>query len=142
MKYFEAPHYRQLTFCDWIEWGKVSSNFTPKELSSKGDASIKIEVKALRLLQGLRDLYNAPLVVNSAYRDPAHNIAVGGSPKSQHVLGRAFDLHIENVDVGRVLEEMAIKVGFSAIGRYKTFIHVDCRPSKPDGSIYQWGSWS
>jgi len=141
MNYFEAPHWTEMSLEQAAEWEDLAPNFSPKELASKGDGSLKISKVALILLQTLRDVYNAPLIINSGYRDPKHNSRVGGSPTSQHVFGRAFDIHIDDTEMGRELEDLAIKTGFTAIGRYKTFIHVDSRPPKADGSLYQWGSW-
>lgn len=42
-------------------------------------------------MQRIRDLLQTPVVISSGYRSIALNNAVGGSPKSQHVLGQAAD---------------------------------------------------
>lgn len=42
-------------------------------------------------MEVVRDLLQAPVAVNSAYRCPELNKAVGGSPKSQHMKGEAVD---------------------------------------------------
>jgi hypothetical protein len=44
------------------------------------------------VLDPLRELYGAPIVVNSGYRSPALNAMVGGVPSSQHVKGEAADI--------------------------------------------------
>lgn len=49
------------------------------------------------LLQPIRDLINAPLVIQSAFRSPAINQAVGGAPSSQHILGQAADIHCNTI---------------------------------------------
>lgn len=141
MMIFYAPHWSELPFNQFCQWGGVAPNFSPEELSSKGDGSLKVHRSSLVMLQGIRDGHGGPLIINSAYRDPEHNARVGGSPKSQHTVGRAFDIHITGHEMGRHLEDLAIKNGATAIGRYKTFIHVDNRPPKGDGSLYQWGEW-
>lgn len=123
------------------EWDKISPFFLPKELASKGDSSIKIEKKALAALNAVRDEYGKPLIITSAFRDVRHNKKVGGSPVSRHLEGIAFDISIPSHSVGLQLEKIAIANGFTAIGRYSNFIHIDMRPSKKSGKIYQWGSW-
>lgn len=47
---------------------------------------------AITLLEPIRDLLGAPLHVDSGYRSPALNGAVGGAASSAHLDGRAADL--------------------------------------------------
>ncbi len=44
------------------------------------------------ILDPLREAWGSPLYVNSGYRCPALNHAVGGVPHSQHMLGEAADI--------------------------------------------------
>jgi uncharacterized protein YcbK (DUF882 family) len=141
-KYFKANHYTELTLAEAAEWELIAPSFMPKELASKGNGSLLISKESLRKLQRLRHTYGGPLKINSAYRDPEHNRKVGGGSSSQHVQGRAFDIHITDSEMGRKLERLAIECEFTAIGRYRTFIHVDDRPPKSNGGGYRWGKWS
>ncbi len=45
-----------------------------------------------RVLDPLRQLFGAPIYVNSGYRSPELNAAVGGAANSQHTLGEAADI--------------------------------------------------
>ena len=45
-----------------------------------------------KVLDPLREAYGKPIKVNSGYRCPKLNRAVGGSATSQHVLGQAADI--------------------------------------------------
>ena len=45
-----------------------------------------------KVLQPLRDKFGSAIIVNSGYRSPAVNKAVGGVPTSQHVRGEAADI--------------------------------------------------
>jgi len=50
------------------------------------------KLKALAIhMEGVRALLQAPVTVNSSYRCPELNKAIGGSPKSQHMKGEAVD---------------------------------------------------
>tara|TARA_Y100001963_G_scaffold159865_1_gene265807 strand:+ start:6470 stop:6895 length:426 start_codon:yes stop_codon:yes gene_type:complete len=138
---FQSEHWTKLTEEELAEWQALAPNFSPKEIASKGDGSIVVIKEALKALQRMRDIADRPLTINSGYRDPAYNRAVGGVLNSQHTRGRAFDIHIANSEEGRELERIAEDVGFTAIGRYPTFIHVDMRPPKSNGGGYRWGSW-
>jgi zinc D-Ala-D-Ala carboxypeptidase len=79
-------------------------------------------------LQRLRDLWGKPLSVTSGVRCRHHNADVGGSPVSQHLLGKAADLRIDSTRDGETLQELAIKAGMGGIGLYASWIHVDDGP--------------
>jgi zinc D-Ala-D-Ala carboxypeptidase len=50
------------------------------------------------VLEPIRMNYGQPIRVSSGYRSPALNAAVGGSRNSQHVLGKAADIEIIDLD--------------------------------------------
>lgn len=73
----------------------------------------------------LLDAIVGPLKVNSAYRSPTHNARVGGTSKSKHLEGKAFDIatHHLNKKQRKQLEEQARKF-FDYVKVYPTHIHV------------------
>lgn len=76
---------------------------------------------------------NRPLIINSAYRTPSYNKKVGGSPNSQHMLGRALDIQPPK-DMTSAAFFIALKnnhkwMGIRGLGKYPTFVHVDIRKS-------------
>ena len=80
---------------------KLSKNFTMDEMcrTSTGYINVpnvpeRIALKQLvdNLLQPLREMYGKPIRVNSGYRSPLVNKAIGGAPLSQHVKGQAADI--------------------------------------------------
>lgn len=89
----------------------LTKNFTVAELSRSEAATRKgidnaptpeaVEnLRALceKVLQPLRDALGKPLRVNSAYRGPVANAAVGGSLTSQHMTGEAADIEVDGMD--------------------------------------------
>ena len=50
------------------------------------------------MMQKVRDLFDAPIIVNSCYRDPTVNAHVGGSKTSQHMRAEACDYEIKGFD--------------------------------------------
>lgn len=90
-----------------------------------------VDTELVDVLQDIRDHFNEPVNINSGNRCPAYNSEVGGSPKSQHVLGRAADISINNVshdDVQKyLLDKYPSKYG---IGCYSNFTHIDTRTGK------------
>ncbi len=89
--------------------------FTDKELRCKHcgqlPPSVKENIEALvaNVLDLLRDQYGKPVYVTSGYRCPAHNTAVGGVPRSQHMAGEACDIHAdspaENLKLAKILAQ-------------------------------------
>ncbi|MCG8540811.1 MAG: D-Ala-D-Ala carboxypeptidase family metallohydrolase [Clostridia bacterium] len=106
---------------------KLSQNFHIKEFVCKeGKGEVLIAEGLIEKLQALRNYLNRPIIITSGYRSPAYNKKIKGSPKSQHIHGRAVDIKVPGVaaeDVGRA----SIKLGFKGIGIYDTFTHLDIR---------------
>jgi len=88
----------------------LSTNFSLKELT-KSDTATRLgldntpdeaTIENLKLLcqevlQPIRDHFGKSVTVNSGYRSPESNAAVGGSKTSDHCLGRAADIEIEGI---------------------------------------------
>lgn len=57
-------------------------------------AEVKANIEALvhNVLDPVRDAYGKPIGVNSGFRCEKHNKAVGGVPRSQHLVGEAADI--------------------------------------------------
>lgn len=108
----------------------VSKNFTVKEFAcNDGTDVILINPMLVNLLQTIRDHFNAPITINSAYRTVAYNSRVSGSSsESQHCNGNAADIVVKGVrpkDVADYVEKLLANTG--GVGRYTTFTHVDVR---------------
>lgn len=125
--------------------GTISENFSYREFEVTDipnlklenvirDASVRDSVKALVLnvLQPLRDAWGAPLAINSGYRCPTVNKAVGGVPTSQHTKGEAADVcpfgrngHGSASEIKR-LAKMVIDLGlpFDQVILYPSFVHI------------------
>mgnify|MGYP000942091535 FL=1 len=94
-------------------------------------------------LELIRVRLGFPIHINSGYRCPSHNKAVGGSPRSWHMLF-ATDVRpswakevpggaADDDDFLRRLNAIgdeAEALGFGGIGKYGTFRHLDMRPEK------------
>lgn len=71
-----------------------------------------LEVLTLALLDPLREIWGAPIYVNSGYRSPALNKAVGGVANSQHMKGQAADITTGNAESNRKLFALIRDGGF------------------------------
>lgn len=77
----------------------------------------------VKLLQPLREAYGKPMPVNSGYRCPELNKAVGGVPTSQHVKGEAADVRCDHpAELIRVLMDEGLD--FDQCIKYSTFVHL------------------
>ena len=82
-----------------------------------------------KLLQPLREAIGKSISINSGYRCPELNKAVGGVPTSQHVKGEAADLHIEGKAgyLLEVLEDSGLLFDQAILYRHKNFLHVSLK---------------
>ena len=94
------------------------------------EARQNIEALVAEVLDSVRDEYGKPIYVNSGYRCEKHNAAVGGVPRSQHMVGEAADISVksEKLKVKSELETLAriiVSQGrFDQLIIYPTFLHV------------------
>lgn len=117
----------------------LSENFTYKEFEESETADklgidntikrdlIRNNIKELvfHILQPLRDKFEVPIHINSGYRCLKLNAAIGGVPSSQHVIGQAADIIVEDkkpIEVAEMIVEMGLP--YDQIGLYDTFVHV------------------
>jgi hypothetical protein len=87
----------------------------------------------LHFLDAVRDRVGR-LRLSSIYRNPAYNRSVGGARNSQHVAFRACDvqaLESQNAVLWDACVALRRERNFlGGLGRYNSFVHVDCRGSK------------
>lgn len=68
-----------------------------------------------KILEPVRAHFGKPVQVNSSYRSPAVNKAVGGSKTSQHVNGQAIDFEIPGIDNKVVADWVADNLEFDQV---------------------------
>ena len=120
--------------------GTISRNFSYREFEASDKAeelricnvitstTVRDSIKALVLdvLQPLRDIWGKPLEVNSGYRCPRLNQAVGGVPTSQHVKGEAADIKASNpYELAQCA--LAHNLPYDQMILYPTFVHFSHR---------------
>ena len=119
---------------------KITKNFNLSEFACNDGTEVPTElidnVKLLaKQLQVLRDHYDAPIKINSAYRTKSHNANVGGSINSQHLLATAADIIIQGISPQETQETIQTlihtgKMLEGGLGKYRTFTHYDIRNSR------------
>jgi len=115
---------------------KLSKNFMLGELKCRcGKCQPIVHDSFVQMLQRLRDDFESPLVINSWYRCPEHNMSVGGTKNSWHVKGKAVDIdwsEMRSFDKHKLLK-LAMKHRFYGLGISEGFIHLDGRPPSQKG---------
>lgn len=120
--------------------GTISKNFSFREFEHsdtaerKGIANVittvpvRDSIKALvdEVLQPLRTVWGKSLIINSGYRCPELNKAVGGVPTSQHVKGEAADVASDDP---YALAQLAcdLRLPYDQMILYPTFVHFSHR---------------
>lgn len=116
--------------------GTISENFSYSEFERSETAQrrgitnvittteVRDSIKALvdEVLQPLRSAWGRPLTVNSGYRCPELNKAVGGVPTSQHVKGEAADIACDGpLELAQLAYDLALPYDQMIV--YPTFVH-------------------
>ena len=97
---------------------KLTPNFTLEELTQsemaerKGldntpNADVKANlVRLAKFLEEIRRVLGRPIMVNSAYRSPEVNTAIGSKPTSQHCIGCAADIKVPGLTPDNIVKEI------------------------------------
>ena len=110
---------------DWSDY----ENFTEDEMRCKcGCGRADMDPDFMALLQGVRDAYKRPMVVNSGFRCPEHDTAIGGA--GVHPTGHAGDISVSGENAHSLLT-VALVLGMRGIGLKQhsamagRFMHLD-----------------
>ena len=107
---------------------QLSANFSLHELSKSEtalrmgfdntptmEAEAHLKLLCDNILQPVRDHYKKGVKVNSAYRSPESNAAVGGSKTSDHCKGMAADIEIPGVANAELAEHIKNNYKFTQL---------------------------
>lgn len=83
-----------------------------------------------------RELYGKPIVLNCAYRSVSWDKLHGRSGHGYHTFGRAVDIKCTSSQERFALVKALLDAGFTGIGLYGSFIHVDDRAQIPATMFY------
>ncbi len=99
MKYFTM---RELTSSATAEARRIDNTPTT-------EAAVRLTTLVTHVLDPLREMYGKPITVNSGYRCPQLNAAVGGAKTSQHMRGEAADITAGSKEENKKLFELIRK---------------------------------
>ena len=119
------------------DWWKDIRYFTRNEFRCTcprcGGFPVEPEETMVRVVDEIRRRAGTPITIvdsgGSGIRCPEHNVEVGGAANSEHLYGRAADLHsaLPPAELYRIAEEVTKEMipGRGGIGLYRWGIHVD-----------------
>lgn len=102
----------------------------------------------VQALVEIREYFDKPLIINSAYRCPTHNKKIGGASKSRHTHGDAVDFVIKGVPTKEVFNHVlqtyndapfGIALSINDNDVYRGFVHLDTRGYKARWSYNKAG---
>ncbi|MEM9162698.1 MAG: peptidoglycan-binding protein, partial [Cyanobacteria bacterium P01_F01_bin.4] len=102
-------------------WGEATKNGT--RLPANAEIVNNI-IDLAQELQKARNLVGKPFVINSWYRTPEANSAVGGARNSLHLQGRAVDMYVPGYSVRQVANAL-MSSWPGGILIYSTHLHLD-----------------
>lgn len=107
--------------------GNLSANFNRQEFSCKCGCSFNtVDVELIGILEQVREHFGKPVHINSGCRCVEHNTVIRGAKSSQHIIGRAADIVVNDTKPSEVAEFLET-INAPGIGRYNSFTHVDSR---------------
>ena len=122
----------------------VNGNASPQPSNESGQyiqwlphVDSRVKPQVVQNLERLSQIVGYQLRITSGYRSPDYNESVGGARNSQHMQGNAVDVKQDGLTIPQRQEfiQAAIDSGFTAIGVYNSFTHIDIR-----GQRVAWGN--
>ena len=105
---------------------QITEHFSLKEFECPCCHTVMLLPKLAFKLQELRDKLSHPLIVNSGYRCPIHNLRVKGISKSAHMEGKAADILVLEKEQA-IFCKTALNLGFLKAIAYgkRNFVHLE-----------------
>ena len=129
-----------------VEAAIMSYYFTQKELACRHCGQGLMDADFLAALDILREVYGSPIILNSGYRCPMHNMEVSKTgPRGPHTTGRSVDVLVYGAEAHRLIE-LALRWNFTGVGvsqrgpHDQRFVHLDTLSDAP-GQPRPW-VWS
>jgi len=111
---------------------KLTKNLSRYEFACKcGCGFDTVDFELVNVVQAACDYFDTSVRVNSGCRCVAHNSAIGGHVGSKHLLGKAADVVLKDVDPSLVASYFKrTYLGKYGIGTYNSFTHIDVQSAR------------
>lgn len=89
-----------------------------------------VDIALIPALEQIRKHFHQPVMISSGARCAKYNKKIGGSLKSQHLIGRAADIAVKDTDPKDVQLFADTILPNSGVGSYDLFTHIDTRTGR------------
>lgn len=100
------------------------------------DCVASINPRLPEVLDVIREMIGAAMIINSGPRCVTHNIDIGGANYSEHIDGDGVDVSCTTSRLRFLIVRAALEVGINRIGIGKTFIHLGI--STTNDNLVMW----
>jgi hypothetical protein len=108
---------------------QASLNFSLEEYvrlpDRNGDRACYIDPQIAQHVQDLRGAWGGPLILNSTYRSPRFNAAIGGAVFSRHMYGDALDVAVPDTRRAQDFYNLALAIGVDFVDAFDNTIDTD-----------------
>ncbi len=113
--------------------GDLSQHFNRREFTCKCGkcGQDTVDHRLVEVLEWLRQKTGAPITITSGNRCYEYNMAIGGSPRSQHLWSKAADIQVKGWSPEAVYDLLDKQWPDDlGLGVYRSWVHVDVRDHK------------
>ena len=120
----------------------LSEHFSVAEFTCGCGCGIcNVEPRLLGIMEAVRGAFGRPMHIRSGCRCRAHNLKVGGKPRSAHITTAkmactAADIAVNGSIQRYRLVEAAYSAGVRRIGPHKKFVHIDVHQNLPQYRLW------
>ncbi len=108
---------------------RASVNFSLDEYvrlpDRNGDRRCYVDAQIAQHVQDLRQAWGGPLVINSSFRSPRFNAAIGGAFFSRHMYGDALDVAVPDTRRAQDFYNLALAIGVDFVDAFSNTVAAD-----------------
>ncbi len=112
-----------------VRSARASLNFSLEEYvrlpDRNGDRRCYVDPQIAQHVQDLRSAWGGPLILNSTYRSPRFNAAIGGAFYSRHMYGDALDVAVPDRRRAQDFYNLALAIGVDFVDAFDNTVSAD-----------------
>ena len=116
--------------------GNLTTNFSSYEFACPCCGYEGIDPQIVLFCQGVRDEVGHPVKITSGCRCFQHNLDVGGSAGSDHLIGKGVDISCTTSKLRYAIVRAAMRVGVTRLGVGKNIVHIGINEVNPQEVIW------
>ena len=129
--HYQPPEYfiDITTLAQATRTARASVNFSLNEYvllpDRNGDERCYVDAQIAQHVQDLRGAWGGPLILNSSFRSPRLNAAIGGAFFSRHMYGDALDVAVPDTRRAQDFYNLALAIGVDFVDAFSNTVSAD-----------------